>query len=104
MVLKRRKKKGEKESESEFIARRSNFARQLLQQYSYVIRVTVNTLDWILLVQSFACVFFFVLLLCLCHFKEPLTSHLWISTIAEIFVRWRQRSEVQNYELQAGTA
>ena len=36
MVLKKRKKKGEKESESEFIARRSNFARQLLQQYSYV--------------------------------------------------------------------
>lgn len=34
MVLKKRKKKGDKESESEFIERRSNFARTRLEELS----------------------------------------------------------------------
>jgi len=36
MVLKKRKVKGEKESESAFIARRSQFARDRLRELSYV--------------------------------------------------------------------
>eukprot|EP00750_Incisomonas_marina_P031094 INCI7705.8.p1 GENE.INCI7705.8~~INCI7705.8.p1 ORF type:complete len:785 (-),score=146.41 INCI7705.8:448-2802(-) len=37
MVLKKRKKKGDKESESEFIERRSNFARTRLEELSYLL-------------------------------------------------------------------